>query len=260
MKKLKVILLLALIFWSPNQAQDSVNSQTNISMLKNKNSTLTRYNKEIVSNDSLRFLTVDDFPVTDKMFRNLYDHNNFFEMRSGKIISMDKAWFTNDTLEQTLVFELYTDFFRMDTYLFKNSDIPPGIIKRMELYVTKDSCETCFDLVDYKQKAPFFKGFIKKSKRISKKFFISNKGFKISDLKENTLKIYGQPDHDEINDGIECCEWDFYGDDQLKYDSTNNKNIYLNGKPVAKDSFGNIILMYYRNNKLIGYIISNIIP
>lgn len=130
----------------------------------------------------------------------------------------------------------------------------------MELFITEDSCSTCFDAIGYKQKVPFFRGFIRKSEGINSKFFTSIKGFKINDLKEKALKIYGQPNHSKIENGIECCEWDFCGDYQLKYDSTNNNKINLHGKSIAKNSFGNEIYMYFRNNKLIGYVITNYTP
>lgn len=115
MQKLVVFSLLAFIIYYPNQSKASTINQAN----NLKNATIGRHNKKVVSKDSLRFFTVDDFPVTNRMFRKIYNHNQSFKMKSGKIYSLDKAWFTNDTLDQTLVFELYTDFFRTDIYLLK---------------------------------------------------------------------------------------------------------------------------------------------
>src|SRR4051812_28691651 len=53
----------------------------------------------------------DDYPVTDEIFGSDFNQNGR-EIKSGDIFSYDKIWFRNDSLNQTLVFELYTDNYR----------------------------------------------------------------------------------------------------------------------------------------------------
>ena len=63
--------------------------------------------------DGIPVFTVDDYPVPTKMFVG-----NYHRRESGVLASEDAAWFSNDTLNQTLIFELYTDFHRLYTYHF----------------------------------------------------------------------------------------------------------------------------------------------
>src|SRR5882757_11314867 len=86
--------------------------------------------------------TVDDFPVTNKMF----GHCDGCEVKSGPIRSSDKVWFSNGELRQTLVFELYTDDFRNEIFLFSDDDIPAPLIDSMELHGSDGN------LADNKQK------------------------------------------------------------------------------------------------------------
>jgi len=61
--------------------------------------------------------------------------NSSYKKQSGQTFSYDKAWISNDTLKQTLVFELYTDYHRLVTYHFLDNDIPTDLINRMELHI-----------------------------------------------------------------------------------------------------------------------------
>ena len=57
----------------------------------------------------------DDYPVTDEMFKG-----NFGLINMGEAYSFDKVWFLNEFLNETLIFELYTDYHRLLIYHFKN--------------------------------------------------------------------------------------------------------------------------------------------
>ena len=204
--------------------------------------------------DSINTFKVDDYPVTNEMLRKFYNDNPALKIQGGNIFSLEKVWFTNDTLNQTLVFELYTDFHRFYIYHFQNDNIPSGLIKHMTLYVSSGNE---FKAANYQQKETFFQDFVKSSKRISQKYFTTKKGFNLNDSKAKAIKVYGQPDKKTIENGIECYEWNYFGDYIF---NSNGEKIDLKGKPVAKDSFGYHVIMYFDNEKLISLILSNDIP
>lgn len=189
-----------------------------------------------------RFIT-DDYPVPYEMIKEVDS-----SMKSGEISSAEGAWFSNDTLKQTLVFILYTDGHRLVTYHFLDSDIPGGIIDRMELH-TADG-----ELATFKQKQKYFRGFLSQAKKTEQSYFRTKKGFKPGDSKKKALQVYGKPDRTRMENGIEKCEWDFTGD--ILYDGKTN----LKGKPLAKDSYGHQTIMFFRNNRLTGIIFHNDIP
>jgi hypothetical protein len=195
---------------------------------------------------NIKRFTADDYSVTDEML----EPNAHFR-KSGEIFDGEGAWFSNDTLQQTLVFVLYTDYHRLATYHFLSSDIPAGIINRMEL---QEGQINTGEPASGKIRQKYFRGFLTQTTKIVKDYFTSNKGFKLGDKKEKALKIYGKPDKTKKENGVEKCEWDFVGD--ILYDSKTD----LKGKPLAKDNYGHQIIMFFRNNKLIGIILHNDIP
>jgi len=200
-------------------------------------------NNKIYSSDTISKLAVDDYPVTNEMLAP-----NARSRKSGEISDGEGAWFSNDTLKQTLVFFLYTDYHRLVTYHFLNNDIPIGIIQRMELH-TADG-----ELASDKLKQKYFKGFLTQTTKIGRSYFKTNKRFKLGDNKEKALKVYGKPDKTTIVNGVEKYEWDFVGD--ISYDSKTK----LKRNILAEDSFGHQITMFFRSNKLIGLIFHNDIP
>lgn len=198
--------------------------------------------------DTFKRFVVDDFPVTDDMLEDKAGNNSSFLQKSGDIQSLDKVWFTNDTLKQVLIFELATDKHRMAIFNFYKNDIPKDLINRMEL--STDSGDTA----SLQQKQKNFKGFINSAIKINQPYFTTNKGFHLGDNKQKILAVYGNPDVKTTNDDIEMFEWDFIGD--LLYDGRAN----LKGKPLAKDNYGHQATMFFRNDKLIAVIFHNDIP
>jgi hypothetical protein len=190
----------------------------------------------------------DDYPIPNNMFKGNCQHKE-----SGEIISIDKAWFTNDTLKQTLVFELYTDYHRLEIYHFYNDKIPEELISRMVLHIATGPHKS-MGSASTKQKQTFFRGFINSSKKISQSYFITSKGIKLGDKKEKIFGIYGKPNSISILSGIEKYEWIFQGDNiQSVTRETNNKLL-------AKDSFGYEVAMFFKGNKLIAMRFRNDIP
>ncbi len=202
----------------------------------------------IAVSDSIINFAVDDFPVTNGMLADKTSNNSSYKKQSGLTSSYDKAWFSNDTLKQTLVFELYTDYHRMLTYHFYNDDIPTDLINRMELHIDGG------ELASEKQKLKDFSGFLTQSTKINSAYFITDKGFRLGDSMQKAINIYGSPDKTSMTNGIEKFEWNFVRD--IFYDGKTD----LTGKPLAKDSFGHQIVMYFKNGKLIGQILHNDIP
>jgi len=85
--------------------------------------------EKVNQQDSVEIFTVDDYLFNNEMFRE-----NYGQKISGQLESFGKVWFTNDTLNQTLVFELYTDYHRLKTFHFDNKKVPGELINRMELH------------------------------------------------------------------------------------------------------------------------------
>jgi hypothetical protein len=215
-----------------------------------KDSSLQPISKDtILINDTIKRFDVDDFPVTYEMIaEQKMDNNSSYSKTSGKTKSLDKTWFTNDTLKQTLIFELYTDGHRLVTFHFYNNEIPTELIDRIELHTSEG------ELASKQQKRNDFKGFLTQSIKINSKYFITDKGLKLGDNKQKILKLYGQPDKRTTNNGIEKLEWNFVGD--ILYDGKED----LKGKPLAKDNYGHQAYLFFKNGKLIGQILHNDIP
>ena len=197
----------------------------------------------VITSDTIPKFIVDDYPVTNEILGP-----NAHSRKSGEVIDGEGAWFTNDTLKQTLVFVLYTDYHRLVTYHFLNHDIPLGIIKRMELLTDN------YDLAADKLKQKHFRGFIEQAAKIGRQYFVTNKKFRLGDSKDKALKVYGKPAKISVDEGIEQYEWDFTGD--ILYDGKEK----LKRNILAKDSFGHQTTMFFRNSKLIGLIFHNDIP
>ena len=225
----------------------SCNGKTENSTTKNED-VLTNTEKSVSIPDTIKKFVVDDYPVTNEMLADKTSDNSSYKKQSGQTISYDKVWFSNDTLKQTLVFELYTDYHRLVTYHFFSNDVPTDLINRMELHI--DGGELAPD----KQKLKDFGGFLKQTTIINSSYFNTDKSFRLGDTKQKAVETYGNPDKQTTSDGIEKLEWNFIGDQF--YDGKTD----LKGKPLADNSFGHQIIMYFRNGKLIGQILFNDIP
>jgi|GEM_PF-1183865 len=212
-----------------------------------KNSLASPSQQPVNLSDTFKKFKVDDYPVTAAMLKH-NDHSSDYRIRYKDVVSHDKVWLTNDALRQTLVFEMYTDGFRLAIFHFSNDKIPAELIKKME-FNTPDG-----EIASDKQKLDHFKNFIPFARKINAVYFKSIKGFKLGDPKKKILSIYGKPDSIKIKKGIEEYVWNFIG--ELLYDGKQN----LNGKPLAKDNYGHQVTMYFRDNKLTGIILLNDIP
>jgi hypothetical protein len=198
-----------------------------------------------ISSDTIKRFIVDDYPITDSVFGN---DQNGRKIKVGSVRSLDKCWFSNDSLKQTIIIELYTDHHRMLTYHFYNDHIPPALIQLIG--ITKENGDTA----TYAQKLYSFSGFVSKAKKINSYYFTTNKGIKLGDNIEQVQAYYGKAKSFVTTDGITLYQWNFTGD--LLYDGKSD----LAGGPLAKDSYGHQTMMFFKNNRLIGLILQNEIP
>lgn len=207
--------------------------------------------------DSTKKLIGDDYPVTNKMLAWKAPNNQISEIKCGEVYSLNNVWFKNDTLKQSLVFELYTDYHRINIFHFYNNDIPADLIKKLPLYVSENEFNNSFDTASFNQKKNSINGFVKGSRKINNSYFITKKGFKLGDSKDKAINIYGKPHESSTSNHIEKCEWRFVGDCNENLDETQKVKIK---RPLVKDSFGYNVTMYFRDEILIAMILFNDIP
>lgn len=250
-----LITIFLLVFSSCNKIKtDTTNEIENVDSISKVDSisidTILKsvHKSDVFISDSIKKFEVDDYPITNKMLSEELGANSSYKKKSGQIYSSDKIWFGNDTINEVLVFELYTDYHRMLTYHFYNKKIPTDLINRMELHIDGG------ELASEKQKQIDFYGLLNQTIQIKSTYFISNNDFRLGDTKQKAIDCYGKPDKQSMNNGIEILEWVFIG--EIFYDGKTD----LKGKPLAKDSFGHQIIMYFKNEKLIGQILQNDIP
>ncbi len=203
MKKTILIFTISL-FSCNNHSKETPVKNENVVLDSTTRDTATSTEKieKVVISDTIKRFIVDDFPVTDKMLRGKTE----ISIKSGLCFSWGQAWFSNDTLNQILVFELYTDGHRMVIYHCYNNAIPNDLIRQIDLNSAGG------DLASEKQKQKDFKGFIKQSIKINSSYFVTDKGFKLGIAKQKAIDQYGNPDTSTIDNGIEKLEWDFVGD------------------------------------------------
>jgi hypothetical protein len=249
LQTLTIVFLFGLLSCNNSRTETTVKSENVKTDSASIETVIKSEHQSIVGiSDTIKRFLVDDYPITNTMLAYKTSNNSSYKKQSGQTYSYDKVWFSNDTLKQTLVFELYTDYHRMVTYHFYNNDIPTDLINRMELHIDGG------ELASENQKLKDFNGFLNQTTKINSTFFITDKGFRLGDTKQNAINKYGKPDKQSTSNGIEKLEWKFIGD--MNYaDKTD-----LNGKPLAKDSFGHQVVMYFKNGKLIGQILHNDIP
>jgi len=236
LQTLTISICLGLLSCNNSRTETAINTE-NAKVDSVTSDTALMYDQKSIAaiSDTIKKFTVDDYPITNAML-------------ADKKSSNGEAWFSNDTLKQILFFELYTDYHRMVTYHFYSNDIPTDLMNRLELDIDGGK------LTSEKQKLQDFKTFLGQIANINSKYFITDKGFMLGETKQKAIDIYGKPDKKSMSNGIEKFEWSFIGD--MYY----NSKIELNGKPLAEASFGNQIVMYFRNGKLIAQILINDIP
>lgn len=189
--------------------------------------------------DSLPKLEVDDYPISNKMLTEA-------KYLDTPILHFDGVWFTYKN--QVLAFALYTDNFRYAIFHFEKDNIPDAMLKKIELMTPEGKP------ADFALKRKIFSKLFQTINPLPHNFFRTNKGFVLGDNKINAISIYGRPHTSLIENGIEILSWEFTGD--IFYDGKTD----LKGTPLAKNSFGHQVTMYFEKQKLIGLFLHNNIP
>lgn len=132
---------------------------------------------------------LDDYPITDKMFYN--DKEIIFDKYGS-----NSNWYRNDSLNETLVFELYTDYHRMYTFHFKNNKFPNYLLEAIPFnYYEKNLESINKPIINISEKT--FSKFIEKSKKVNSNYFITNSGIKLGALESQIIEKYGKPNKTE---------------------------------------------------------------
>jgi len=229
MRKISItLILLSILFFSCQQQKKDDNVAINDEDIKSP--------EELV-----KPFFADNYPVTEKMFGKPTANRPVI---TAHLRSENTAWFTNDSLKQTLMFVLFSDNSRIVTACFDNGNAPSEVFSNMDLSDNKNYPASKEDRLLY------FKEFFMSAKKIDDKFFTSNMGFKIGDLKAKAIKRYGKPDSIKTVEGFEKYYWNPAGA-QITRQNVPEKDLLL------IDEKKQFITMYFKNNKLATMILDN---
>ncbi len=191
----------------------------------------------------LKPIVPDDYPVTNEQLRI---HPTIV---IGEIVSLDKAWFKSNSSEDVLIFELYTDLHRLQTFHFNTKEIPEHLLNELELHTLVNNA---YMTIGLNEKKIHVTEFADSAKIVDASYFDTKKGFSIGTKKEMFLECYGDPAQCFNAEAYEICIWRFDGD---RNDAGTNP-----GKPLAENSFGYNVTAYFKERKLIAMILFNNIP
>jgi hypothetical protein len=194
-------------------------------------------------------ITVDDYPVTDNMFKVEFASR---PLKIGQAISQEYWWFKNDSLHESLIFNLAADLFRYKIFHFKNDDIPDGLIHEIDLqrlYPKKG-----YMRLQDSAKARYLPMFIDQATNIGAQYFTSQKGLKLGMNRQKAEIIYGVPDTMFTSNDYKVLSWKFPPDPKFNKLKPVQESIY------AENSFGYNVTMYFKDEELVGMILVNDIP
>lgn len=189
-----------------------------------------------------RMITVDDYDIHEDLLRHGYG-----QMKSDDCYSYDKAWFYNDSLQEGLIVDLYTDFHKTAIYHFSTDRIPGIMTGAIDLHLENG------ELAPLSSKQQQLPKLLLQGKALDASSFISKKGFRLGSSKEDAIREYGQPHELSREEGLDIYSWSFQGEliapyvEQISY-------------PMAENSFGHHIKMYFEDQKLIGMVLINDAP
>ncbi len=215
-------------------------------MGKSRNIVLTFLIFGIIFLSDAQIIKIDTYPVSKEMLKDNINSNNI-----GDVYTLDQVWFTNDTLNETIIFELDTDYHRFITYHFKNDQIPTSILKEIVIY-TKDGKSSNIPISD-SLKTNYLPKLVGSSTKIDSKYFLSELGHYLGENKDLSMELYGKPNSISKIDEYKILRWNFEADPN--YIGSESKI-----QRYALGSFGYELTMIYVNGKLIGRIIMDDIP
>jgi len=246
-----IVFLLITCISCENSSSNSNNKVINESITNNKNLLDTTANQTDTTSTSKKLISknkikTDNFNISDKLIKKTIKKD------FNKIDFLDGICFTNNTKSELLIIELGTDYFRNKIVLVYKNNLPDKLLKLIPLYSKKENTSIPSNT---KEKKLFLDNFIPKN-ILNIDHFESAKKIKLGINKDYAIKTYGKPDIIEQENKYEILKWRFIGDIVEKI----NKTIPKTNKPLALNSFGYEVTMFFKNNKLIGMILINEMP
>ena len=184
----------------------------------------------------------DDFPLTPQMLRA-----NRQDKAYVGVVAHDMVWFTNDTLDQTLIVELKLDVHRWHISLFNNHSMPGSLLSRLPLQEVRTR-----EIATQKAKLTFVKEVVKRTRRIGQLYFVSLKGVRLGDEKSKLLSFYGEPTQCTDLKETQKCSWDFAGEI--------NTTSITDDRPLARRSYGYHVEAFFKNDLLVAIMLTNDVP
>ncbi|MEM7373120.1 MAG: hypothetical protein AAF587_31140 [Bacteroidota bacterium] len=191
---------------------------------------------------SARSLIVDDYPFTEAELKDGYQ-----PLKTNDCISYDNAWFYNDSLEQVILVNLYTDFHKMGIYHFSTQDIPPALLSQLPLHQPNG------EWASEQTKQDNLPQMIQQGQALPASFFTSNNGFRIGTHQMEAIHQYGSPHQQSKLGEFELLVWTYQGDFMAPYTEVHTY-------PMAQNSFGHQVHMFFKEELLVGMILINDAP
>jgi hypothetical protein len=226
------------------------NLKTENAFKKHNKNALARYQAGIV--DTTLYIKEDDYVFSNDMLKDKTGSQPMYLMTFSNLFSIEKVWFTNKELDETIVIQLYTDYHKSEIFHFQNSDAPQNLKDQIELQILRKDKK--YYIATAEEKRSGFDGLLKQSQVIAPSYFTSKHGVKLGDSKQKLIAKYGTPDSTKTVNGFEESYWTFTGD----MGQVNPKRTV--GRKLAYDSFGHSVIAYFKNGKLVGRIMRNEIP
>jgi hypothetical protein len=165
--------------------------------------------------------------------------------RTSETTHPDELWFKNDSADQEMWISTGTDYMILHEGLYSRSVIPQEIDEMATMEVNNNP-----EIISLPRK------------KISKSFFVTERGLKLGDSKEKAIRLYGKPTLVEKVRGYDKLEWDYVG---LYFIS----EVFLNeARNVKQQSYDNLergdrftggvgekVMLFFKDGKLAALVI-----
>lgn len=194
-----------------------------------------------------RYIDAEDYPVSTE---TIYD--SYTKVDGNLTVPLGGIIFRNDSLGQVLAFDMYTDGLRNIIYHFYKDSIPEQIL--IDMYLNDTNGADISGIKNLHRKKVILSHYSKKSKRLGPRYFTTCKGVRLGISQDSVLRVYGTPVSQKTSKGYTIIRWEFQGD-FLASIREKKKNIIL-----VRDSYGQEITAYIKDNRLMALHIENTIP
>lgn len=125
-----------------------------------------------------------------------------------KNISVDRTvWFTNDTLRETLVYEIFRKDRKLFIYHFMNKFLPEAMLNQMVFF---DTAAQTYATLEQKQAA--IPELVKQAQRLPASFFSTSRNLHMGDALQKVIAAYGNPQRITTytyDNNVKAYEWSF---------------------------------------------------